>query len=150
VRRAILSISSILVAACLAVSAQDTSKPSDAESRILLLENAWNKAEQRRDTRALDQLLAGTLAYTDYDGTFYTKAQFLESVKNEDQTIEQLANEQVNVHAYESSAVVTGIYREKGTVRGKAYLRRGRFTDTWVKQNGSWLCVASQSTLISH
>jgi hypothetical protein len=148
--RAILSISAILVAACLAVYAQDTSKPSDAEIRILLLENAWNKAEQRRDTRALDQLLAGTLAYTDYDGTFYTKAQFLESVKNEDEAIEQLANEQVSVHAYESSAVVTGIYREKGRVRGKPYLRRGRFTDTWVKQNGSWLCVASQSTLISH
>jgi hypothetical protein len=148
--RAILSISAILVAACLAVYAQDTSKPSDAEIRILLLENAWNKAEQRRDTRALDQLLAGTLAYTDYDGTFYTKAQFLESVKNEDEAIELLANEQVSVHGYESSAVVTGIYREKGTVRGKPYLRRGRFTDTWVKQNGSWLCVASQSTLISH
>ena len=147
--RAMISICVMLVAACLAVSAQDNSKTGGEESRILLLENAWNKAEQRRDIQALDQLLAGTLAYTDYDGSFYTKAQFLESVRNAAEVIEQLINEQVNVHAYESSAVVSGMYREKGTVKGKPYTRRGRFTDTWVKQNGAWLCVASQSTLIS-
>jgi hypothetical protein len=35
-------------------------------------------------------------------------------------------------------------------VKGKPISRRGRFTDTWVKQNGTWLCVASQNTLISH
>jgi ketosteroid isomerase-like protein len=114
------------------------------------LENAWNKAEQRRDIPALDQLLAGTLVYTDYDGTFYTKPQFLASVKNASEIIDQLNNDQVSVHAYESSAVVTGVYREKGSLKGKPYVRRGRFTDTWVKQNGSWLCVASQSTLIGH
>jgi ketosteroid isomerase-like protein len=51
---------------------------------------------------------------------------------------------------YGDAAVVTGIYREKGTDRGKPYQRRGRFTDTWVKQSGTWQCVASQSTLISH
>jgi hypothetical protein len=28
--------------------------------------------------------------------------------------------------------------------------RHGRFTDTWVNQNGTWQCVASQSTLIPH
>jgi ketosteroid isomerase-like protein len=140
----------MLVAACLAVFAQDTSKRSDEESRILLLENAWNKAEQRRDIHALDQLLAGTLAYTDFDGSFYNKAEFLDSVKNAAEMIESLTNEQVNVYAYESSAVVTGIYREKGTIKGKPYSRKGRFTDTWVKQTGSWVCVASQSTLLNH
>jgi ketosteroid isomerase-like protein len=148
--RVIISICLMLAVACFAISAQDDSKRSDEESRILLLENAWNKAEQRRDIQALDQLLSGTLAYTDYDGSFYSKAQFLESVRNAAEAIESLVNEQVSVHAYESSAVVTGMYREKGTVKGKPYTRRGRFTDTWVKQNGAWLCVASQSTLISH
>ena len=100
-----------------------------------------NKAEQRRDIRALDQLLAGTLAYPDYDGSFYTKAQFLESVRNAAEAIESLVNEQVSVHAYESSAVVTEIYREKGAVNGKPHTRRGRFTDTWVKQSGAWPAI---------
>jgi len=47
------------------------------------------------------------------------------------------------------SAVVTGVYHEKGQRNGKPYLRRGRFPDTWVLVQGNWVCVASQSTLIS-
>ena len=42
------------------------------ENRILAFENAWNSAEQRKDTRVLDELLSNSLAYTDYDGTFCT------------------------------------------------------------------------------
>jgi len=55
----------------------------------------------------------------------------------------------MTAHVYGDAAVVTGIYREKGISKGKAYSRRGRFTDTWVKENGTWMCVASQSTLMS-
>jgi len=51
---------------------------------------------------------------------------------------------------YGNSAVVTGVYREKGVKNGRPYQRRGRFTDTWVYQSGSWVCVASQSTLIGN
>ena len=42
------------------------------------------------------------------------------------------------VHVYGNSAVVTGTYRERGTEKGNAYLRRGRFTDTWVYQDNTW------------
>jgi len=56
----------------------------------------------------------------------------------------------MTAHIYGESAVVTGVYREKGISNGKPYLRRGRFTDTWVNQSGTWVCVASQSTLIGH
>ncbi len=37
---------------------------------------------------------------------------------------------------------------DTGATKGKPYTRRARFTDTWIKQNGQWKCVASQSTLI--
>jgi ketosteroid isomerase-like protein len=104
----------------------------------------------RKDVRALDELLANSLAYTDYYGTFMNKSQFLESVKDTTEKPEQIVNEDVTVQVYGASAVVTGTYREKGTARGKPHMRRGRFTDTWVNQNGTWQCVASQSTLASH
>lgn len=118
------------------------------QSKILALENAWNLAEQRKDVRALDQLLASNLVYIDYDGSFMDKPQFLASVKTPSLHPEQIVNESTTVHMYGSTAVVTGIYREKGVEKGKAYLRRGRFIDTWIYQNGLWQCVASQSTLI--
>jgi hypothetical protein len=46
--------------------------------------------------------------------------------------------------------VVVGVYREKGTRHGKRYLHRERFVDTWLNREGAWVCVASQSTLITH
>ncbi|MFI5058043.1 MAG: nuclear transport factor 2 family protein [Candidatus Acidiferrales bacterium] len=122
---------------------------SDDEGRILALETAWNHAEQHKDVAALDQLLANTLVYIDYDGSLQSKAQFLAEAKSESLHPEQIINEEMTAYVYGGAAVVTGIYREKGISKGKPYSRRGRFTDTWVKENGTWQCVASQSTLMS-
>jgi hypothetical protein len=123
----------------------------DAEqTRILALENAWNQAEEHKDVKALDSLLDPTLVYIDYDGSMMTKAQFMASVQAPALHPQQIVNETMAARVYGSSAVVTGIYREKGVLNGKPYSRRGRFTDTWVYQNGIWTCVASQSTLILH
>jgi ketosteroid isomerase-like protein len=49
----------------------------------------------------------------------------------------------MEVHSYGSTAVVTGIYYEKGTDKGKPWERRGRFTYTWISANGRWQCLAS-------
>src|ERR1700757_673498 len=119
-----------------------------AQTRILALENAWNLAEEHKDVNALDSLLDATLVYVDYDGSMMDKAQFMASVKLPSLHPEQIVNESMTAHVYGDSAVVTGIYREKGEKNGKPYLRRGRFTDTWVFHQGNWVCVASQSTLI--
>jgi ketosteroid isomerase-like protein len=121
---------------------------SEDEGRILALETAWNHAEQKKDVAALDQLLSPQLVYIDYDGSISNKQEFLANVKSESLSPDQITNEQQVAHVFGDCAVVTGIYREKGTNKGKPYNRRGRFTDTWVKTNASWQCVASQSTLI--
>ncbi len=135
----------------LAASAIATGQSGDAEKgKIIALENSWNMAEQQKDVKALGQLVGNNLVYIDYDGTIQNKEQFLASVGSPSLHPEQIVNESTTVYMYGSAAVVTGVYREKGVEKGKPYVRRGRFTDTWVYSNGQWLCVASQSTLISH
>jgi ketosteroid isomerase-like protein len=136
---------------CLTLAAA-TATPDDldaAQTRILALENAWNQAEEHKDVNALDSLLDPTLVYIDYDGSMMDKAQFMASIKQPSLHPEQIVNESMTAHVYGDSAVVTGVYREKGQKSGKPYLRRGRFTDTWVFHQGNWVCVASQSTLIA-
>jgi hypothetical protein len=44
-----ISICSILCCGSLLLAAQDQSKLSADESRILTLENGWNKAEEHKD-----------------------------------------------------------------------------------------------------
>jgi hypothetical protein len=127
--------------------AQDRSQGED-KRRLLALETAWNHAEEAKNIVALDQLLHETLVYVDYDGSLMTKAEFLNSAKAPDLHPAQIVNDSAMANVYGDAAVVTGTYREKGVFKGKPYMRRGRFTDTWIQQNGTWQCVASQSTLI--
>ncbi len=147
-RASLMSV--VLILLCVVLGrAQDSSKRSAEEGRLLALESAWNHAEQSKDAVALNQLLGESLTYVDYDGTLLNKKEFLETTLHNNVQQEQINNDGMTVHLYGNAAVVTGIYRDKGVENGKPFQRRGRFTDTWVNQNGAWQCVASQSTLIT-
>lgn len=126
---------------------QDKSSTAD-EIQIKQLERAWNQAEAKQEVKEVSSLLADTLAYTDYDGSFMNKSEYMKWVAEPQQKADHLYDEGLNVQVYGDAAVVTGIYRESGTNKGKHYVIRSRYTDTWIKRGGVWLCVASHSTLI--
>ena len=119
-----------------------------AVTKVLALEHAWNQAEQRKDAKAMDALFDNALVYVDYDGSFQTKAEFLARVKSSTSQPQQETTESMTAHMFGGTVIVTGIYVTKGVEKGKPYVRRGRFVDTWTLRNGSWLCVASQATPI--
>lgn len=131
----------------LAGHAQMDSHDSD-KTRVLSLENAWNEAESHKDGKALNALLTASFAYTDSDGSFMNKSQFLTSITDPNYDPSHIVNEGMRADVYDHAVVVTGRYREEGSDKGKHYTRRGRFTDTWIQQSGSWLCAASQETLM--
>ena len=145
-----LIAASFLLAFSSAVALAQKSKPTGEEGRLLALESAWNHDEQSKDARAMEQLLADSFVYVDYDGTLMNKKQYLSSVTKSKVQDEQINNDGMTVHLYGNAAVVTGAYRDKGVERGKPFVRRGRFTDTWINDKGTWRCVASQSTLITN
>ena len=140
----------LLVAICLPIAAQRENVAGDESTRVLSLENAWNQAEVKHDARALSMLLAETFEFTDDDGRFMNKSQWLAHIRNGVDHYEQLGNSGMAVHLYGNVAVATGIYQDKIREKGKVVSRSGRFTDIWIKQNGEWRCVASQATLISY
>lgn len=144
----VLTSSIIVAAAIVGGQAQSSSRESD-KARVVALENAWNEAEKHKDAKAIDGLLAPAFAYTDSDGSFMNKQQFLASIKAASYHPEQIVNDSMNVQPYDHAVVVTGTYLEKGMEKGKAYTRRGRFTDTWIEEKGGWLCAASQETVVS-
>jgi ketosteroid isomerase-like protein len=126
---------------------QDKSTSAD-EIQVKQLERAWNQAEAQQEVKEVSSLLAETLVYTDYDGLFMNKSEYLKWVAAPEQKADHLYDEGINVQVYGAAAVATGIYRETGKNKGKPYVIRSRFTDTWIKRGGVWLCVASHSTLI--
>ncbi|MGA2859723.1 MAG: nuclear transport factor 2 family protein, partial [Candidatus Sulfotelmatobacter sp.] len=108
----------------------------------------WNEAEIHRDVKAIAALLAPTFVYTDTDGVFSDRSQYLAGIRDIISSL--IVNDGMKAESYGDTIVVAGAFREQGTDNGKPYLRHGRFTDTWIHQNGEWLCVASQETLIAH
>jgi ketosteroid isomerase-like protein len=144
------NISLILVLLCAAgqfAKSQDSGE-AGARSNVLALEHAWDQALERRDVKALSAIFDDSLIYVDYDGAVLTKAGYLARVKANATPIEQIVAEEMSVQLFGSTAVVVGTYRVKGVEKGKPYLRRGRFTDIWVRTSGNWMCVAAASTPI--
>jgi ketosteroid isomerase-like protein len=113
------------------------------KSRIMALENSWNQAELHNDAHAVDLLLAEDFVMTVADGYTMNKAQTLASVRDASYRPDALQSDDMTVHMYGNTAVVTGAFLEKGKDKGKPFERRGRFTDTWINLNGEWRCAAS-------
>ena len=132
----------------LAVLIQSRAKAADDETQLIQLERSWNQAEMGRDAGAISSLFDETLVYVDYDGSLRNRSEYLRSVASPSSTPDHMYDEGMKVHVYNNAGVVSGVYRETGVAKGKPYARRARFTDTWIKLNGQWKCVASQSTLI--
>ena len=142
---------SLLVILCLyfswALLAQQSNTAGD-ETRIIGLENIWNQAQKNHDASALADMLHPDFVFTDYDGTVMTKPQFLASIRDTSNTLTLEVSDDMVLHRFGDTAVVTGATHEKGKQKGKGYEHYGRFTDTWVRHNSEWLCVASHLGLL--
>jgi ketosteroid isomerase-like protein len=147
VRKIMLAVGVLLLGVALAGAGQKSI--SDEGGRVLALEKAWNHALEEKDSKALDMILANTFVAIEIDGSVSSKSEFLASIKSPDYQPSQAVTEQSSVQVYGDAAVVVGIFRVKGTEKGKPYVHRERFVDTWIKINSSWQCVATTSTLIT-
>ena len=136
----------LILSGLLTATGQET--VSAEESKLIALENAWNQAQLHHDVNALQSLVDENFVYTDTDGTVMNKAQFLDDIKDPAYKMTLVANDQVKVHNYKNVAVVFGRYHAKGSYRGKIFDHWGRFTDTWVFHNSTWVCVASHTNRI--
>jgi ketosteroid isomerase-like protein len=126
--------------------AQSSSK--DDAGHIIALEQAWNRAIEAKDTKALDQLLAPTFVAVDTDGSLTRKGEFLASIKDPSYQPAEAVYEDIRAEIYGDTAVTTGIFRIRETRKGKRIAQRQRFVDTWIKKGATWQCVASQVVLI--
>jgi ketosteroid isomerase-like protein len=127
---------------------QEVSRAQGDETKIIALENLWNQMQINHDADAMGKLLDSDFVLTDYDGSVMSKAQFLESIRDTSNQLTVEVSTDMKLHRHGDTVVVIGATREKGTEKGKPFSHVGRFTDTWIKKDGQWLCIASQLSLI--
>jgi ketosteroid isomerase-like protein len=118
------------------------------ESKLMVLERLWNDAQVHRDAGALASLIADKFTAIEYDGEISDRGKFLSDIADPKFKPASLNIQDMKVNLYRDTAVITGIYRAKGAYQGKPYDHLGRFTDTWIFEDGKWQCVASHSSLL--
>jgi len=137
----------LLIAIC--VFAQtDHEKLSSDHSNLVALERMWNEAQVARDATAIGSMIGDRFVNTEFNGEVSDRKKFLADFADPKFKPSLMNIDNVRVEMYAGTAVVTGTYHTKGVYNGKPYEHFGRFTDTWVFENGKWLCVASHSSLL--
>jgi ketosteroid isomerase-like protein len=136
----------LLALACLPFG-QEISRAQGDETKIIALENLWNQMQINHDADAMGKMLDSDYVFTDYDGGVMNKTQFLAAIRDNSTQLTVEVSSDMKLHRHGDTVIVTGATHEKGTERGKAFSHVGRFTDTWVKKDGQWLCIASQLSL---
>ena len=121
-----------------------------AEQELLQIEKDWCAAAIKKDSGALGRILADDYTGVSSRGIVLTKAQELADVTDKESTVTVCSDSFVNVRVYGDAAVVTGLGTRTGSYKGVPYTgRQSVWTDTFIKKDGRWQCVASQATLVA-
>ena len=121
------------------------------ESNVLLyLENDWNEASKSKDVAWFERNYAADASdVLSRNGALQTKSEAIGSMKTDKTVLESLELSEMSPRVEGNAAIVTGIIRVRGRdEQSKAFDRRVRFTDTFIKRDGRWQVWASQGTLI--
>ncbi len=136
----------ILVLALAFVSiANAQTKPSHrnekVESELKKLVRQWDAATVKRDVKTLDRLLADEFTLS---GT--PKAGYLAFIGSPETIIESAVSDNFDVRVYGDMAIL--IANDTITSRkkdGTRVVEVYRYIDVWVKRDGRWQCVATES-----
>src|SRR4030043_1747618 len=122
---------------------------ANVEQELIKIETSWAEAVVKKDIAFFDPILAEDFTYTDSEGNIETKAQYIASKKSGESVVTSAVNDEIKVRFYGDSAVVTGRWTGKETIKGKDVSGQSRWTETFIKRDGRWMCVATHNSKIA-
>jgi ketosteroid isomerase-like protein len=119
------------------------------EQTLRALSDQWAKVPITRDASVLRRIWGPDFVYVESSGRVFTKDEGIADVaRSTDKTTSaEVTNFKVRLYDGGNAAVVIGDDREVGVDKsGHAFDRQSRFTNVWIRQNGSWQCVSGHSS----
>ena len=128
-----------------AVSADEAEKITEELTQLSI---PWGKVPLTKDIDHLKRIWADDFSYIIGDGTVFDKEAMLAFYKDDTNTYTSAANTAFNVRVYGKKFAVTGgddhyVGKDKD---GKPFSNKGRFTNVWVRKNGTWKVVAGHGS----
>lgn len=112
------------------------------------LEQDWNDAVARQDATWFEKNYASD--FTSISGssaTLMNKKEDIADTVNAKIKFELAETTGMDIRIDGDKAIVTGVFRTKGTdEKGAAFDRKVRYTDVWIKRDGRWQAWSSQGT----
>lgn len=139
---------SFAAGAVMSAAAQRPKADSEAavSQTLQAMERAWLNAETHHDAEAFEKIVADDWIAITPDGNRQTRIERAAQIKAAHTTSVTLGAMKVRV--FGDTAVVTGTDDETTLEDGKASANHYVWTDVFVKRNGKWLAVASQTAQI--
>jgi ketosteroid isomerase-like protein len=124
------------------------SAQSPVERELIQLERDWDAAFFRNDTAFIDRVLAPEFVATYPDGSRGDRNKELSNAASFNQQIESSTLSEFTVQVHGDTAVVWFTRRLVGPSRGRRLLVVHRYLDVFVRRDGRWQCVATQSVRV--
>jgi ketosteroid isomerase-like protein len=138
----------LLVALCISantLAAQDPPKFSPAEQEVLSASQARMDAANGGDPKAAARYVADDCLFSTDDGSLQTKAQWLDHIGKQLVGYDRLTNSRDFVVRMHGNVAVVNFRATAHEQYGDTDLiSEQRRTETWIKQNGTWLLIAMQ------
>ena len=137
---------SLALVMMLSGAAAQAAPASADEQAVTAAEQQWLKSQQANNVELLAPLLADKVVETNGEGKVFTgKDAVLADSKSV--TWSSVDYTDLKVTVFGHTAIATGTFTGKGKdVTGKPLDERSRFTDTWLKVDGKWRCIATQDS----
>lgn len=133
----------LLVSTTFAFAQPKSDSDASISQTLQALEQEWLNAEKNHDAAAFEKIVADDWVAITPDGKRQTKADRAAEIKSAHITSATLGD--MNVRVFGDTAVVTGTDDEVTVENGKKSSEHYVWTDVFVKRNGKWLAVASQT-----
>ena len=146
-KRNVFAVGLVVLVFGVAILAQTLTE--SVEQELIKLENWWNDAWIKRDITPFDRIMADDCFITTDEGNIVTKAQDIANVKSGDDVAISVVSDEWKVRVYGDAAVVTYRMALKGQFKGKDNSGLFRWTDTWIKKDGRWQCIAAHQSRIA-
>ncbi|MCY3843057.1 MAG: nuclear transport factor 2 family protein [Acidobacteria bacterium] len=147
-RRLVLACGILAALAVPGAAAAQAQPGATDEQTLVELERAWNDAFYKKDIELLDSLLAEEFVATYDDGSLGDRNRELELSAAFNQRVISATQEDFTVRVYGDTGVVWFTLRLVGLRQGERAEVAFRYTDVWVRRDGRWQCVSTQSTRI--
>jgi ketosteroid isomerase-like protein len=127
-------------------SKESKSAGDEATEQIVHLEEELAEAAIRRDAAMYDRLMADDFIGVDHGGQALTKVQVLDRLNVSGYELDSLRHENIRVRIYGDCAVVLARTVLKGHYQGQEVGGEFPYLRVWIRQQGRWQAVATQST----